>query len=286
MLNLEHTRTFIALAETGGFRETAVSLGLSQPTVTQHIRKLEIEIGAQLIRRSHAGSVLTPEGARFLPMARSLIATADRARAAVSGDRLNIGVSSNIGTYVLPRYVKSFMSAHGGCEVRYTVSDNVSVARQLETGEVDVAVMEWWDGRDGFDASIWREERMLAIAPKDHPWAARKSISSGDLLSAPMIGGEAGTGTAKLMRDIFGKRADDLKVAMTLGSTEAVKRAVMAGLGVSLVLESAVDDLDQTRLAVIPVTEKRLVKPFWAVVAKGVPESAPSRALIDHLRAA
>jgi DNA-binding transcriptional LysR family regulator len=286
MLNLEHTRTFIALAETGGFRETAALLGLSQPTVTQHIRKLELELGAQLIRRSHAGSVLTPEGERFLPMARSLIATADRARAAVLGNGLNIGVSSNIGTYVLPRYVKSFMAAHPGQPVSYTAADNATVARRLENGEIDVAVMEWWDGREGFDADTWRTERMIAIAPKDHPWAKLKTIDAADLLAEPMIGGEPGTGTARLLGDVFGKRADNLKLAMTVGSTEAVKRAVAAGLGVSLVLESAVDDLDAKRLAAVPVAEKKLLKSFWAVVPQGLPEHAPARALVDHLRAA
>ena len=99
----------------------------------------------------------TPEGEIFLPYARSLLTVAERAQAAVRERVLTIGASSNVGIYLLQPHVKAFR-ANGGADVRVDlrIGTNPDVADKLERHEVDVAVMEWWDGRPGFGAAAGR----------------------------------------------------------------------------------------------------------------------------------
>jgi DNA-binding transcriptional LysR family regulator len=243
MIDIERVRTFVAIVETGSFRDAAARLGIAQPTVSQHIKKLEAALGHLLIERNRVHTVTTSDGARFLPFARSLLRVAERAQLALDRGGLAIGASSNIGVYLLQPLVKAFRSAIpsiGPLDIR--IGTNLETAKRLEDAEIDIGLMEWWDDRPGFEAGIWHREDLVVIVPPGHPWARRKSIGRSALLREPLIGGEPGTGTARLMKQASGVEAGALKIGLQLGSTEAVKQAVRAGLGASITVESAVSD--------------------------------------------
>lgn len=285
MLNLAHVETFLAVVDEGGFREAARRLDYAQPTVSQHIKKLEIALGAQLVNRSHAACTPTPRGARFLPHARRLIKAAAHAQAAVTQERFLIGASSNIGTYLLQPRLKAFLDRHDAVgRATLTLAPNPQVAEQLGRGEIDVALMEWWDGRAGFSAVTWRHEPLVVIVPPGHPWAERRSVPKRQLLATPMIGGEPGSGTATLLRQAFGTEAERLEVSMSLGSTEAVKQAVQAGMGVSIVLESAVrDQVSAGLLRALPITGARLKKELFVLVPEDMPVTSLACAFARYL---
>lgn len=287
MLNLTYVNTFVSVIEAGSFREAARRLACAQPTVTQHIKKLEAALQAPLVARSHAACTPTAHGARFLPFARSLLQVADRAHTAVAGRHLSVGASTNIGTYLLPRRLKTFADENGtGIAVEPRIAGNPAVAEMLAAGEIDCALMEWPPALAGFDAVVWRHEPMVVIVPPDHPWAGRRNVSRARLLETPMLGGEPGTGTATLLRQAFGEAAADLKVQLTLGSTEALKQAVIAGLGVSLTLACAVqDDVENGRLAALPVAGPRLIKPLYLVTPTDIPATSPIATFAEFLRA-
>jgi len=129
------------------------------------------------------------------------------------------------------------------------------VAR-LEQTQVDAALLEWWDERDGFCWQPWRTEPLVLIVPPADRLGGVRSISRAELARLPLIGGEPGTGTGRLLRAYFAG-APMPEISMSLGSTEAVKRAVEAGLGASLVLACAVvDELRQGRLRAIPLADE------------------------------
>jgi len=279
MLNLAQVDTFLAVIDEGGFREAARRLNTSQPTVTQHIKKLEAVLGASLVNRSHAVCTATPRGDRFLPYARRLIKIARNAQEAVTDQAFQIGASSNIGTYLLQSRLKAFLDC---CDAppnaSLSIGSNPQVADQLMSGELDVALMEWWDNRRGFRAVAWRTEPLVVIVSPDHSWAERRSISKELLLSTPMIGGEAGTGTASLLREVFGEAATRLEISMSLGSTEAVKQAVRAGMGVSIVIESAVrEQVDAGSLRALPIAGYELKKNLFVIL----PEDTPSNSAVS-----
>lgn len=283
MISLERVATFLAVATHGGFREAARHTGLSQPTVTQHVKQLEQALDVHLIERNNAGSVLTPEGRTFLPYAENLVRACDRVKALFASSAVTIGASSNVGIYLLQPALKAFRDRYGHT-LDVVIDDNVRIADKLENFEIDVAVMEWWDDRPGFVAHIWRREALVVIVPPQHPWAGMPSIPRDWLKGQNLLGGEAGTGTGRLLRRYLGDDAHTIGTALQLGSTEAVKRAVQAGLGISLVLASAVElEHRNGLLRALPLEGVAPHKDIYLIRRKGRRPGTPAVQFTDFL---
>ncbi len=279
MLNLLHVKTFLAVLDHGSFHAAGHHLGIAQPTVSQHVKKLERDLGVALLDRAPQRPRPTPRGRVFQAYARRLIAVADRAREVLDGRTVRIGASSNIGIYLLPPFLKRFAETVApGIGLVPWIGPNPEVAARLDDGELDLGLMEWWDGRPGFQARSWRREPIVVIVPPDHPWAERPAIAPADLTRVPIVGGEGGTGTGRLLQQLFGADADRLKTAITLGSTEAVKEAVKAGLGVSMVFESAVrEELSAGSLRAVAVDGLEIAKELFVIVPSDLPDTSPVR---------
>jgi DNA-binding transcriptional LysR family regulator len=280
-ISLDRLESFIAAAECGGITAAARRLGRSQPTVSQHLQRLETQLDRQLVTRGPGGLTLTAEGRRLLPLARGLLSL-DRQFAA-SDDQappLRLGACSNIGIYLLPDLLMD-LRRQGQPMPRVAIASNPEIARQLADGEVDVALMEWWDDQAGFTSQIWRREPVVAILPLDHPLAPRKTVTLAALRREKLLGGEGGTGTGRLLRTYL-RVGKPLDVAMNLGSTEAVKRAVAAGLGVSLVLQLSVAEhlAGPARVLAVRPLMPALQKPLHLIWRTGV---AADRGLLAYL---
>ncbi len=276
MLNLAHTRSFLAVIDGRGFRAAARALNLSPSTVVDHINQLEAELAAPLLVRRRGGIAPTPQGEAFLPLARALLATAERAREVVAGFPLRIAAASNIGTYLLQSTLASF-TATDPCPTELWIGGNPKVAERLDGRQADVGLMEWWDDRPGFLARIWRREPLVVIVDPDHPWARRTEVEASDLIGVRILGGEAGTGTGTLLRHALGALADRIETVNGLGSTEAVKRAVRAGLGISLVLASSVtDEVAAGDLVALPLTGAAIIKDLRLIVPDPLPAGSPA----------
>ena len=177
-----------------------------------------------------------------MPLARALLDTAERSRLLISNAPLRVVASSNIGTYLLQSTLASFHAA-GPFSVDLWIGAILAVAERMTNGNADVALMEWWDDRSGFSAQTWRHEPLVVIAAPGHPWAGRGVIEASELESQKLLAGEAGTGTNDAAEKArLGRLSARLSAIGGFGSTEAVKRAVRAGRGLSLVLASAVAD--------------------------------------------
>lgn len=267
MLNLVLVRSLVTVLDSGSFQLAAERLGLSQPAVSRHVQKLEDELGVPLVQRTRAGALPTPEAASFLPHARSLLRLNDRALDALRNRRLRVGASSNIGIYLLQPFLRAFVGNGGRDRVELVIGTNPQIADQLETGELDVGLLEWWDGRPGLEAHVWRHEPLVLIAPPDHPLARRHAIGRSELTALELLGGEPGTGTGRLLADYFRGMGTVPRTVLQLGSTEAVKRAVMAGIGCSLVLAGAVEaEAAAGRLAAVPLLDPPLSKTLYIVL--------------------
>lgn len=280
MIDLERVATFIAVVKCGSFRAAARQTGLSQPTVTQHIKRLEQSLQARLIDRTALPQGLTVEGKIFFPYAEQLLRTSQKATAALRNQDLVVGSSSNIGIYLLQPYIKA-LQARVENKIDVKIGKNIEIAAMLESLEVDVAVMEWWAPRPGFVATVWRREKMVVIVPPNHPWAAESSIPLGWLKSQKLLGGEAATGTGRLLQHYLGADAAEMTGSLQLGSTEAVKHAVHAGLGISLVMESSVKrEQESGWLHAIP-TRENVHKDLYLVHRPEMASSGPAAYLAD-----
>jgi len=284
MLNLIHARTFLAVVEAGGVRAAARQLDLAPSTVADHLRQLEEELAAQLMERGR-GTELTAHGRRLLPVARALVTTAEQARALVHQPWLRVAAASNVGTYLLQQPLAAFQQT-AAIEVEMWIGQNTDVAGRLERGEADLAAMEWWVPRRGFAAHIWAREPLVVIVGPSHPWGARRSLGPEELASEPLLGGEPGTGTGRVLRQQLGPIADQLKTVSGFGNTEAVKRAVRAGRGASIVMKAAVaDEIESGQLVAIMIDGIELAKEIQLIVPEGLPATAPAMRFLESCRA-
>ncbi len=279
MLNLIHARSFVAVIAARGVRAAARQLDLAPSTVADHIRQLEAALAAPLLVRRRGGAEPTEQGARLLPLARSLVETAGRVRSLVHLPALRLAASSNVGTYLLQPHLAAFRQ-DVGIAVEQWIGSNAEVVARLERGEADAAVMEWWDGGRGFTARTFAREPLVVIVASGHRWAGLGSVSVAELQREPLLGGEAGTGTGHLLRRQLGALAQSLAIIDGFGSTEAVKRAVRAGCGTSIVMQAAVaDEVTAGQLVALRIEGVELEKAISLVVPGTLPATAPAMAL-------
>jgi LysR family transcriptional regulator, low CO2-responsive transcriptional regulator len=276
MLNLSWVRTFVTLIETKSFVDTARRLQMAQPTVSLQLKKLEASLGVSLVERSHSGCNPTARGRALFPYAEALLRSADRFETAVARDHIVIGCSGNIASYYITRDLKRFVdSAGAGIAWDIRTATNPEVGDLLAAGAVDLAAMEWSDRRKEFELRPWRVEPMVVIVPNDHRLAKARSISVDEFMELEFIGGEPGSGTGTVLRRALGRRAAKLRISHTLHSTEAVKSAVEAGLGSSIVLKGAVrDEVQSGNFAMLSLKGVKLEKVFHLAFRAGLPETA------------
>lgn len=284
-MNLILLQSFVALAEAGSFQAAAKRVGIAQPTLSQHLKKLEADLGADLVNRNHAGSRLTPAGARLLPHAQQVLASARRARQAALSDTLKIGCSGNIASYFMPQKLSSFLATESGKVLWEVVSaPNPRIADMVLTGEVDIAAMEWPLAHPAVSVAPWTREEMMIILPPDHEFASRREITFEELKEVRILGGERGTGTGTLLNEALGPRAEELNTVGNLGSTEAVKRAVAAGLGASVVLSRTVrSEVSSGELAICRLKGTTLTKTFYLAILKDRAAAAPAARMFNFL---
>lgn len=284
MINLDHVESFLAVVAAGGFRDAAKQLDISQSTVTQHIKQLEESLKTEVIVRSNAGCSLTAEGETFLPYAQQLVNLACKAGTLFEKkDEITIGASSNTGIYLLQPYIKKFKE-RTPFSVKVVIDRNEAIARTIENYDVDIAVVERWDERPGFAAKLWRREELVLIVPLGHPWASMRSVGPNQLENQVLIGGEAGSGTGRVLRRYLGTRANTLGVSLQLGSTAAVKSAVQAGLGISVVMKASVENESRLVLfSTVPFEGDPPRKEIYIVFRNGMLKHPSIAAFVDIL---
>jgi DNA-binding transcriptional LysR family regulator len=173
MLNLQHVHAFVAVIDAGSFREASRRLSLAQPTLSQWVRKLEAELDCPLILRNHQRCHPTRQGQMFLPYARSLMHVAGQVKQRLSGKQVVIGAASNIGIYIMPQKLKHLsLDANNDVRIDLVIGSNPDMVEKLESGEIDLAALEWWDNRPGFEAVTWLNEQLVIIVSPSTSWPA------------------------------------------------------------------------------------------------------------------
>lgn len=268
MLNLIWLKSLIALIEQQSFQAAANALGIAQPTITQHIQKLEEMLSVPLIQRGRSGCQPTESALRLLPYAESMLRLHDRAIAAMQKPNVKVGASSNIGIYLLQPCLQDYFSHQptASKNLDVIIETNPAIVEKLENAEIDIALTEWWSPKAGFESLEWKTESLVMIVPVGHPLAKLKTISKSMLAGLELIGGESGSGTGRLLKQYLQGFKQMPTITMQLGSTEAVKQAVRAGLGISLVFASAVvDEVKHGSLIAIPLEGDALKKSIQLV---------------------
>lgn len=235
---LRQLKVFEAVARHRSFSRAAEELHLTQPAVSTQVRKLQEHAGLPLFEQLGKRIHLTPAGTQMLESSREIIQKFQEAEEAmaqykgVSGGRLNVSVIS-AGDYFFPRLLVQFAQRHAGVTFNFVVCNRVELLEQLKDNLTDLAVMARPPEDLDTVAEPFAPHPYVIVAAPDHPLAKARRIPAARIAREPLIAREQGSDTHNSMVEAFGPHVPDLNVAMEIRSTETIKQAVMAGMGVS-----------------------------------------------------
>jgi DNA-binding transcriptional LysR family regulator len=274
-MNRNHLAIFHAVAQTGSISRGAEALRVSQPAVSKQVAELEDALGVRLFDRQPRGARLTDAGkllAGYAGRFASLETEAERAIAEFRGlkrGRLALGASTTIGSYLLPDILCQFHRKRPEIELRLDIANTVTAQRLLVEEEVEIILTEGVIENDDLESKVFHQDELVAIAPPGHA-LARKKASLRELCREPWIMREAGSGTRAVIERALSKRKIVPQPVVSLSSTEAIKRAVMAGMGVAIVSRLALEsELTAKTLAVIELCDFEIRRPLHLQQARG-----------------
>jgi DNA-binding transcriptional LysR family regulator len=268
-------RVFVEVARQGSVQRAAEALHLTPPAVSMQLKEVESQVGLPLFDRTGRRIALSIAGEYFLSYARRLLGTLKEAEDAmarftrVETGRLTIGMVSS-AKYYLPRLLATFHAEHPAIEVRLRLGNREELVAAMQASEVDVSVMgrppkDWPNRAEPFAA----HPHGLVVAP-GHPFAAMDTVPAAALGREPFIVRESGSGTRAALEDYLATHRLQPVFAMEMNSTEAIKQAVMAGMGVALVSLHTVGLERAHGLIAVPTVEGLpLVRRWNLVVAAG-----------------
>lgn len=234
-------RYFLAVAQTGRFTTAARACNVSQPSLSVQIAKLEDELGGPLFERTRKGGKLTARGETFLPRAKAILEQMESAREdakALSGLTLGkvvLGCMPTTGAHLLPPILTAFRKAHPKIQVQLKEESSPDLARDLEQGEIELAILDEEGLRPGLDSlTVLGEELLLAI-PARHRLAGKGPLRLQQAAEEPFILMKSGHGFRQITLDLFHRAGLEPKVVFESGGIETVQALVAAGLGISLV---------------------------------------------------
>jgi DNA-binding transcriptional LysR family regulator len=292
-LSLRQFEVFLAVARAKSFRGAAEVLHLSQPALSQHVAELERELGTRLFDRLGRRVALTEAGRVLEEHVLRLFATLTSAREAITDLRglkrgsLLVGASTTPGIYVLPSVIASFRARHPGIALNLQIANSSVIEERIRGNELDLGVVGGHALRPGEEClALGLLDELVLIVPAAHPWARRREVAPALLADQRLLVREEGSATRQVAERALQHAGITWRVFMELGHTEAIKQAVMAGLGVALVSVHAIrGETAGGRLHALRLKGMRIRRHFHVIHNEARALGASARAFLDLLQA-
>lgn len=248
--------------------------GVSQPSATERLRRLEAQLGVPLLRRGPGGTAPTPEGETVAEWARAVVGAVEAMEAGVaamrssaSGSALRVMASLTIAEYVLPSWLHTHRLAQGR-SVDLAVGNSVAVARAVLDRRVHLGFVETPRRFTGMRSAVVGGDRLVVVVGAGHPWTRRRTpLTAAQLAATPLLAREAGSGTREAYETALAAVGEaPAEPLAVLASTTTLKAATAAGDGPSVLSELAVvHEVAAGTLVTVPVTGLDLRRDFRAL---------------------
>ncbi len=286
--NLNHLALFDAVAQAGSVTAGAQRLMVSQPAVSKQLKQLERALGVRLFDRTPKGIRLTEPGQLVAGYARRLVALSedlDRALADLTTLRsghLRVGATPTLATYLLPDLLVRFRTAFPAVRLHVETGNTPLVAARVASADLDLGLCESPIDDPRLDIRTFAHDDLVPIAPPNHPLARKRAVRPETFLAEPFIVHEPLGAFQSIVERALAGQGLSVKPALTLASTEAIKRAVAAGLGVAIVSRLSVqNELAAGRLAAVRVHPLSLHRPLYRAQLKGRRPSPAAAAFLE-----
>lgn len=283
-LTLRQLKVFESVARHLNYTRAAEELFLTQPAVSMQVKQLEEHLGVALFEQLGKRIHLTEAGREVHTYTRTITQQLDELEAVLnrikglSGGKLRVSVAST-ANYFIPTLLGTFSRRYPDVTVSLDVTNRETLLRQLAENSVDMVIMGQPPSELDVEAKIFMDNPLVIVAPPDHPLAHAKKIPLKRLQEEVFLVREPGSGTRIAMERFFAERDMHLKTGMEVGSNEAIKQSVQAGLGLGLLSRATIEqELTLKRLVTLDVAEFPIMRHWYVVHRRGKRLSAAAEA--------
>lgn len=270
-------QVFHTVAKLLSFTKAAESLHMTQPAVTFQVRQLEEQLNTRLLDRTHnrislteAGQVVYEHAIKIFELYSRMENAVKKITGEISGT-LTLGASTTIAEYMLPALLGDFRTRFPDINIQLRVSNTEGIVAMIENNEIDLGVVEAPVHNKNLVIELCRQDQLVCVVPPDHPLADQATATLKDIMQYPYICREEGSGTREVINEYQRQHnmpENSLKLSMELGSPEAIKGAVEAGMGISIVsIVTISKELELNTLKAVNL-EPPLTRPFSFVHKK------------------
>lgn len=282
-------RAFLETAETGTLSRAARALGVSQPSLSLQIQRLERHLGTPLFRRHGRGVTLTEAGEALVPRARRILEEVRaaeetiRPREGVAGV-LHVGAIPTVAPYVLPDALRRLRARDAAQRVSLHEDYSAALARHVGDGTLDVAIAAQPYAFDGLEIEPLGRDPLVVAVPSHHPAARAGAITLAELREAPAITLDAAHCLGHQVAEFCARREVAPSVVCRSAQLATVLELVATGLGVSIVPAMAAAQVAGAGCAFVPVTDQTLTREIVAVRRPGASRRGAAEAFVECVR--
>ncbi|CAH0242018.1 LysR family transcriptional regulator [Peribacillus simplex] len=273
-MKLENLKMFCLVVDEGSISQAARLSFLSQPAVTRQIHQLENYYNTLLFDREEGRLRVTEAGKLLYPFAKAIVNDFNHSKEVIQQStgkynaNLIVGASLTIGEYLLPSLLGRFKKQQPEIKVTLTIKNTPRVLEELSNDVIDLALVEGLVENADFIVEKFAEDELILVCPSDHPWKGRKEIQLEELGNERMIWRESISGTRLIVENMLRKHGvlEKIENYMEIGSTQAIKSAVEAGLGISILPRLTVArELEQGFLREVGISRIDITRNLWLV---------------------
>ncbi|MDF2000315.1 LysR family transcriptional regulator [Peribacillus castrilensis] len=273
-MKLENLKMFCLVVDEGSISQAARLSFLSQPAVTRQIHQLENYYNTLLFDREEGRLRVTEAGKLLYPFAKAIVNDFNHSKEVIQQStgkynaNLIVGASLTIGEYLLPSLLGRFKKQQPEIKVTLTIKNTPRVLEDLSNDVIDLALVEGLVENTDFIVDKFAEDELILVCPSDHPWKERKEIQLEELGNERMIWRESISGTRLIVENMLREHGilEKIESYMEIGSTQAIKSAVEAGLGISILPRLTVArELEQGFLREVDIYRINMARNLWLV---------------------
>ena len=276
---LRQLEVFLAAAFYENLTRAAESLSMSQSAASSALRDMEKQFDMQLFDRVGKRLQLNELGNTVRPKARALIDQAQSLELALASHtdvgNLKVGATLSIGNYLAVEIMARYMVEQPGARVELAVANTATIVRKVASFELDIGLIEGETHHPDLEMKHWRDDELVVFCAPDHPWAGKPWLTDDELVEAEWIVREQGSGTRQHFEWALHGLLPRLQFKLELQHTEAIKRAVEAGLGIGcLSAITLVEAFQRGSLVPLPVPQRDFKRSFYFVLQRNKFRSA------------
>ncbi|MDF9761842.1 DNA-binding transcriptional LysR family regulator [Peribacillus simplex] len=273
-MKLENLKVFCLVVDEGSISQAARLSFLSQPAVTRQIHQLENFYNTLLFDREEGRLRVTEAGKLLYPFAKAMVNDFNHSKEVIQQSvgeynlNLIVGASLTIGEYLLPSLLGRFKKQQPEIKVTLTIKNTPRVLEDLSNDVIDLALVEGLVENTDFIVEKFADDELILVCPPDHTWRDRKEIQVEELGNERMIWRESISGTRLIVENMLREHGvlEKIENYMEIGSTQAIKSAVEAGLGISILPRlSLARELDQGFLREVGISGINITRDLWLV---------------------